>query len=278
MRAPTKTNLVTSPADVSLAVEAAERVVLVHQRVSAVLKAGMTLAQVDKLVAQALADLQSKSCFLGYRVPRTPPFTSHACLSVNDCIVHGTAGSYTKPLERGDLFSIDIGVSYKGWIGDAAWTYAIGEYPSDEAKRLMDAGKESLHEGVKELHPNNTYKAWAERVEHIVEEKYGFHLTLGLGGHGYGRILHQPPYISNSVPGWMGEWPDGSRQCKPGTLVAVEPMLAIGTGHTKQKRGEWPIYTADGSLSVHYEHDVLITEDGPRVLTQGLENLPDVVG
>lgn len=278
MRAPSQSSLVTSPADVSLAAEAAEKVVRVHERVSGELKAGMTLAHVDTLVAGTLAELKCKSCFHGYRVPRTPPFPSHACLSVNDCIVHGTAGAHTQPLERGDLLSVDVGVSYKGWIGDAAWTYAIGEYPSAQARDLMQAGKDSLRSGVKQLHPKHAYLAWAQTVQRIVEIERGFHLTIGLGGHGYGRVLHQPPYISNVVPAWMGEWPDGTRMCRPGTLVAVEPMLAIGTGHTRQKRGEWPIHTADGSLSVHYEHDVLITEDGPRVLTQHLEALPDVVG
>lgn len=84
--------------------------------------------------------------------------------------------------------------------------------------------------------------------------------------------------MSNVVPGSPFEWPDGAEPCRPGTLVAVEPMIAVGTGRTRQARHEWPIFTADGSMSVHYEHDVLITENGPRVLTEGLEALPDEVG
>lgn len=262
--------------DVELAEQAAARVVEVHTRLADWLKRGVTLARIDAFVAESLEDLGCRSCFLGYRVPKSPAFPSHACLSVNECIVHGTAGYLTRPMDDGDVLKIDIGVKYKGWIGDAAWTYVFGD-AGDEVRRLCEAGKESLRRGVLELKPGNTYLAWAQAVQGCVEEEYGFHLVRGLGGHGYGRKLHGPPFIANTVPTMPWEWPDGSRPCEPGTLVAVEPMLAIGTGQTRQARGEWPVFTADGSMSVHYEHDVLITEEGPRVLTAGLEELPDVI-
>ncbi len=263
-------------ADAERAADAAQKVVVVHQRLCEFVREGHTLAAVDSFVAKTLESLGARSCFKGYRAGRLPPFPSHACLSVNECVVHGTAGYYEKPLKRGDLISIDIGVSYRGWIGDAAWTYAIGE-ASDEAKRLMKAGVESLRLGIEQLRPGNTYTEWARTVQGCVEGDYKLHLVRGLGGHGYGRRLHEPPFISNTVPRFPMEWPDGSRECAPGTLVAVEPMIAVGTGETSQARGEWPIFSADGSLAVHYEHDVLITEEGPRVLTAGLDELPQVL-
>ena len=114
-------------------------------------------------------------------------------------------------------------------------------------------------------------------MQRIVEDQYGFHLIRGLGGHGYGRKLHTPPWISNVVPHSMQEWPDGNQLIEPGALVAVEPMIGIGTGEIEQGHTQWPIYTADHSLSVHYEHDVLVTTDGPRILTQGLQNVMDVI-
>ncbi len=263
-----------TPADIDLAAAAARHVVTVHRRLAEFLRAGLTLAKIDEFIATQLSDLGCRSCFLGYRVPRSPPFPSYACLSLNDCLVHGTAGYHTAPMVPGDLLKIDIGVVYRGWIGDAAWTYSFGT-PTPEIRRLMDVGKEALRRGVRELRPGNTYIQWARVVQNYVEVECGFHLARGLGGHGYGRQLHMPPFIANVPPTWAGEWPDAYSPCEPGTLVAVEPMIAIGTGKTLQAARQWPIRTADGSMSVHYEHDVLITDHGPRILTEGLDDLPD---
>lgn len=267
---------VTNPNHVELAYEAAQAVVETHRRLSGWLEVGQTLADIDRFVGQTLESLKCRSCFLGYRVPGLPPFPSHACLSVNECIVHGTAGYYEAPMKPGDVLKIDIGVTHKGWIGDAAWTYVFGE-PTAAVRRLCEVGKESIRRGVETLRPGNTYMDWARAVQGCVEGEARLHLVRGLGGHGYGRKLHGPPFVSNVLPLHHAEWPDGYRACEPGTLLAVEPMLALGTGQTRQEPGKWPIYTADGSLSAHYEHDVLITEEGPRVLTEGLESVRDVI-
>ncbi|RNC81657.1 MAG: type I methionyl aminopeptidase [Phycisphaera sp.] len=266
-----------SASEADLAYESAQKVVETHRRLAGFIKEGMTLAQIDAFVGQTLEDLGCKSCFLGYRVPRSPAFPSHACLSLNECVVHGTAAYTSKPLAPGDLLSIDVGVLNRGWIGDAAWTYAISER-TELAERLMRAGTESISRGVEQLKPGNTLLEWARAVQTCVEKEYGFHLTKGLGGHGYGRKLHGPPFVSNSMPSFPGEWPDSRVVCEPGMLLAVEPMIAVGTGNTKNRSKEWPVFTADGSLSVHYEHDVLVTESGPRVLTEGLQDLPEIVG
>jgi len=265
-----------SKQDAERAYESAQKVVETHRRISAWLEPGQTLAQIDRFIGQTLADLGCRSCFLDYKVPKTPPFPSHACLSVNDCVVHGTSGYYEEPMREGDVLKIDVGVTFRGWIGDAAWTYAFGK-PSDEVRRLMDAGKRSIAEGIRELRPGNRYIDFARVVHRIVEVEMGLHLIRGLGGHGYGRKLHCPPFVANMPPTYPGEWPDADLPCQPDTLVAVEPMIASGTGRIAQRPGTWPIFTADGSQSVHYEHDVLITEDGPRILTHGLESLRDVI-
>jgi len=269
-----------SSADIGYAYDAAQKVVETHRRLSAWLRPGVTLPQVDTFVAKTLEELDCRSCFLRYKPPgsssRLPPFPSHACLSVNDCVVHGTAGSYGKPMQPGDVLKIDIGVRYRGWIGDAAWTYVFGQ-PSPLVKKLTDCGKESLARGVQELRPGNTFLAWAKTVQDIVETKHGFHLVRGLGGHGYGRELHDRPFVSNVVPTYPGEWPEAFEPCRAGTLVAVEPMIAVGTGQTLERPKEWPVYSKDGSLTVHYEHDVYITENGPKVLTEGLEQVRDVI-
>lgn len=273
----TLTPTVATPADAELAYQSAQTVVEVHRRVSAWLKVGVTLGQVDQYVAKTLDDLGCRSCFYRYKPHRSPAFPSHACLSVNDCVVHGTAGSYTRPMKPGDLLKIDIGIIKNGWIGDAGWTYAFKEV-SPEVKRLMDAGKESLRRGVTAMKPGSLLLGWAQEVQEHVEHECGFHLIRGLGGHGYGRKLHGPPYVSNVVPTLPNEWSEAYERWTPGMLVAVEPMVAMGTGQTRTRPNEWPVYTADGSLSVHYEHDVLITDGGPRVLTEGMQQLPDIVG
>lgn len=259
--------------DLDAARLAAEKVVEIHRRLVAFLRAGQTLADIDTFVAKQLEDLGCKSCFLHYRVPRLPPFPSFACLSPNDCIVHGTAGMTTDPLEPGDIISIDIGVLHRGWIGDAAWTYAI-EHADHDSKRLMAAGKESLRRGVAELRPGATFRDWAAAVQQHVQGECGLYLTKGLCGHGIGRKLHLPPNIPNTVE----ECAPVLSPIRPGLLVAVEPMLAVGTGEKREKPNEWPIWTADGSRAVHYEHDVYVSEDGPIVLTEGLVSLPDIVG
>lgn len=267
-----------SSVDTDAAYAAAQCVVTTHRRLAEFLRVGQKLPEVDRFVARTLDELSCRSAFLGYKVAKSPAFPSFACLSVNECIVHGTAGYYPDEMKPGDVLKIDIGVVHKGWIGDAAWTYAFKDYPSEEVKRLMQSGRESLARGVKELRPGNTYLAWARAVQRCVEGEYGFHLVRGLGGHGYGRRLHEAPFISNVVATYPGEWPDAMAACEPGTLVAVEPMIAVGTGEVDQRPRQWPVLTKDGSIAVHYEHDVLITQSGPRVLTEGMETLPDVVG
>ncbi|VAX36972.1 Methionine aminopeptidase, partial [hydrothermal vent metagenome] len=136
---------------------------------------------------------------------------------------------------------------------------------------------EAIRRGVETLRPDNQYIEWARTIQSYTEEECGFHMVRGLGGHGIGRALHGPPFIANIVPDSPFEWPDAAIFPAPGTLIAVEPMIAIGTGATRAVRGQWPIHTADGSMAVHYEHDILITENGPRTLTEGLESLPDVI-
>lgn len=269
--------LVTEEKDIAGATLAARKVVETHERLVAFLRAGQTLAEIDAFVGRTLTELDSISAFKHYRVRGHPPFPSEACLSVNACVVHGTHDMTADPVVAGDLLSIDIGVKHDGWIGDAAWTYVI-EGADETSMRLVESGRESLRLGVDAMKPGRPLVDWARTVQDHVEKKCGFGLVRGLGGHGYGKTLHGPPFISNVVPTYPGEWPDAFRSFRPGMLVAVEPMIAVSTTEIRSEGREWPIYSADGSRSVHHEADVLITEDGPLNLTAGLFDLPDVVG
>lgn len=267
---------VATTAEADLAFQAAQRVVTVHQRLVEFLRVGQTLAEIDAFVGRTLTDLACRSCFMGYKVPRCPPFPSHACLSLNECVVHGTAWYEPRPTRPGDVLKIDIGVSYRGWIGDAAWTYVFG-HRTDLVDRLTRCGKESLRLGIDKLRPGVPYVEWARAVQNHVERDCGFKCIQRWGGHGYGRRLHEPPHLPNTVPLSHLEWPEANEPWTPGTLVAVEPMIAVGTGETVQAKNAWPVFTGDGSLSVHYEHDVLITQSGNQVLTEGLEQLDDLI-
>ena len=269
--------VITAQTDIEGAAAAAECVVETHQRLVEFLAPGQTLAEIDRFVAEVLSSLECRSAFLRYRMKGHPPFASHACLSLNDCVVHGTHDMTTDPVKPGDLLSIDVGVVHHGWIGDAAWTYAIAE-ASDAALALMACGRESLHRGIDALRAGRPLVDWAKTLQSYVEGQCGFHLVRGLGGHGYGRKLHGPPFISNVTPRHPAEWPDAWETFKPGMLLAVEPMIATTSGEIISEGKQWPIYTADGSLSVHYEANILVTDNGPRDLTKGMKELPDVVG
>lgn len=265
------------PHEVDAAYAAAQKVVETHHALVQVMSIGMTLAEIDLEVAKILHRLGCRSCFLHYKPRGMTPFPGHSCLSVNDCIVHGHPGAHKEPMRAGDVLSVDIGVTYKGWIGDAAWTYAFG-HASDENMRLMQCGKDALARGIEKLQVGRPWIDWAREVQTVVEKEYGYHCVRNLGGHGYGKKLHAPPYISNTVPLSPLEWPEANKPAEAGTLVAVEPMVAVGTGQRRESARKWPIFTADGSMSVHYEADILLTDKGPRNLTEGMTDLPDIIG
>ena len=232
--------LLKRPKDKEAAAAAAKCVSDVHFALVDFLAAGQTLAEIDAFVATTLEQMNCKSAFLRYRIPGHPPFPSHSCLSPNDCVVHGTHVMTDKPIVTGDLLSIDIGVTCKGWIGDAAWTYGI-EGVDDEAMRLMRAGRASLQAGVDAMQPGRPLLDWARAVEGCINEA-GFSLVQGLGGHGYGRRLHGPPFISNVVPKRPGEWPDAFRTFEPGLLgmeITAAPM-AIPRWRRSWRLAWWP--------------------------------------
>ena len=183
--------VISRPRDIEGATAAASVVVQVHEQLVGYLEPGLTLADIDAFVGETIKSLHSRSCFLRYRIPGHPPFPSHSCLSVNDCVVHGTHVMNDAQLVEGDILSVDIGVLHKGWIGDAAWTYAIGAV-SEEDLVLLRTGRASLRAGLDAIKPGRPLLDWARAVQQCVEADAGLSLVRGLGGHGYGRSLHGP--------------------------------------------------------------------------------------
>lgn len=284
-----------SSAEADAAHAAAQKVVEIHRRISGYLRHGMTLGQIDTWIGRLLEDLRVQSCFKGYVVAGHPAFPSYACLSVNECVVHGTAGYYRAPLKAGDVLKVDIGVWHTvgkdRWVGDAGWTYVFGQ-PAPQVRRMMECGKRALTRGIAAMQPGRPYLDWAVAVQDTVEKEYGFFCVENWGGHGIGRKvddkskrgLHLPPHLLNHRPLSPDGWAEAGMKWEPGNLVAVEPMIGATTGKTIQKpfefnkrQTDWPVFIADGSLAVHYEHDVLITEKGPWVLTEGMEEIKDTI-
>lgn len=253
---------------------AANKVVEMHKRLAGFIREGQDLADIETFVIKNLEDLKCKSAF--YHYPRgRMKFPSHACYSVNNCIVHGTAVwlmNSNPYLSKGDILKIDIGVLYQGWIGDAGWTYMVGEMTED-GRKLIDAGKAALTRGIPTIKAGSLISDWSVAAQ-SVEKTHGVFMVEKLGGHGVSKKLHDSPFIPNRFSPDQGQ----NDRFAPNTMIAVEPMIAIGTHQIESKRDRWPIYTKDGSNSAHFEHDLFIGESETVVLTKGLDDLPEVVG
>lgn len=220
----------------------------------------MSASELDTL-ARALFEQHGVSpAFLGYTPEGVSyPYPAAVCVSVNDEIVHGI------PLEdiifqEGDIVSIDIGVKYKGLITDGAITVPVGEI-SDEAQKLINITKEALMKGISVAKLGNTVGDIGHAIEEFVKP-YGYGIVKILAGHGVGYSVHEDPYIPN-----YGRAGEGERLVA-GMVLAIEPMLTLGTDEVAVTEDEYTYVTEDGSLSAHFEHTIAITEQGTIILTR----------
>jgi methionyl aminopeptidase len=172
-------------------------------------------------------------------------------------VVHGIPGSYE--LKRGDIISLDVGVTKDGWVADAAITVPVGPI-NPRARELLDATKEALIAGAREVRPGNHLGDISAAVQRHVESQ-GFSIIRSLVGHGIGRDMHEDPQIPN-----YGE-PGKGPELEPGMVLAIEPMVNAGGPDVRVGGDNWAVYSADGSLAAHFEFTVAVTEDGPRILT-----------
>ncbi len=225
----------------------------VLDEVSAFIKPGMTTRQVDDFAAERIRSYDAKSAFLGYR-----GYPCHICLSVNDAVVHGLASE--RELQFGDIVSVDVGVTFKGFIGDTARTVAVGGC-SLAAQRLMDVTERSLYLGIAQARSGNRVVDISVAVQRYVEEN-GYGVVREFVGHGVGRTMHEAPQVPN-----FDEGVKNSPRLKPGMTIAIEPMVNAGRPEVKFLKDGWTVVTIDGSLSAHFEHTVLITGGEPEILT-----------
>jgi len=221
---------------------------------------GMSTFELDTLARALFEQYKVEPAFLNYTPEGVSyPYPAAVCISVNDEVVHGIPLEDIF-LEEGDIVSIDIGVKHKGLITDGAITVAVGEI-SLEAQKLINITKESLMVGIKAAQVGNTVGDIGHAIESFVKP-YGYGVIKILAGHGVGYSVHEDPYIPNYGNPGEGE------KLVPGMVIAIEPMLTLGTDEVAVTEDEYTYVTEDGSLAAHFEHTIAITEHGPVILTK----------
>jgi methionyl aminopeptidase len=213
---------------------------------------GVTTAELDRIAESFIRDHGGRPAFKGYR-----GFPASICPSVNEEVVHAIPGG--TPLKDGDIIGIDVGVEKDGYYGDAAVTLPVGEV-TDEANRLLEVASQALLHGIAQAKPGNR----VGDISHAIQthaERYGFSVVRTLVGHGIGREMHEEPQVPNFGP------PARGPRLMTGQVLAIEPMINVGTHEVVVQPDGWTVVTRDGSLSAHFEHTVAVGENGPEILS-----------
>ncbi len=227
-------------------------------RVAAIV--GVTPHDLDAIAVDVMADHGAVSCYVGYHPAWAPsPYPAVTCISVNDTVVHAIPDG--RPLEPGDLVSIDIACTLDGWAADAAVSFLVPDGTDPESLRLIETTQAALAAGIEEMRPGNRLGDVSAAIG-AVARAAGYGLLAGHTGHGIGRRMHAPPDVPNEGR------PNQGIRLRPGLVLAIEPMLhAGGADEFRYHDDGWGVKTADGSLAAHVEHTVAVTETGPRILT-----------
>ena len=223
------------------------------QTVGNAVEEGITTAELDALAEKYIRSRGGEPNFKNYN-----GFPATACISINNEVIHGIP-SKTRKICAGDIVSVDLGAKFQGYHGDNAATFACGEI-SAEAKRLISVTKDALYEGIKAARTGSRIGDISNAVQRTVEAA-GFSVVRQYVGHGIGTQLHEAPEVPN-----FGTAGRGIRLL-PGMTLAIEPMVNIGSSEVKVLPDGWTVKTKDGSLSAHFEHTVVITSDGPKIMT-----------
>jgi methionyl aminopeptidase len=219
---------------------------------------GISTREIDQYVKKLIEEGGDTPAFLNYKpFGAAYPYPGSICLSVNNEVVHGIGGDYV--LKNGDLLSLDGGIKHKGMISDSALTIPIGEI-TEEEKELLMVTKRALYAGIDAIRPGKYVNDISKAIEKSIPKKYG--IVKILSGHGVGYKVHEEPYVPNYDDGVKGP------KLVPGMVLAIEPMVNLGTDDVTLLDDGYTFVTADGKKSVHFEHTVLVTEEGYEVLTE----------
>lgn len=217
-------------------------------------KVGVVVKDLDKIVRKEYARRGVTPTFLGYG---SPPYPATVCISINEDLVHGIPGD--RVINDGDIVSIDLGATYRGFVGDSAITFQVGT-TTPEAQKLIDVTRESLMRGIKAARPGQRLGAISNAIGTYIESE-GYGVVRQYVGHGVGRKMHEEPQVPNYGPA------DRGPILKRGMVLALEPMVTVGDYATKVLPDNWTVATADGSLCAHFEHTIAITDGEAEVLT-----------
>ncbi|MZQ83351.1 type I methionyl aminopeptidase [Paenibacillus sp. 5J-6] len=241
-----------SEVELDLMREAGRIVAETHRLLARAIRPNITTKELDQIAEEYIRSQGAIPSFKGYN-----GFPGSICASVNEELVHGIPGP--RKLVEGDIISIDIGAQYKGYHGDSAWTYPVGEI-SETAKRLLAVTEQSLYRGIAEAKPDARLYTLSHAIQTCIEDA-GFSVVIEYVGHGIGTDLHEEPQIPNYGV------PDKGPRLKPGMVLAIEPMVVVGERFVQTLEDDWTVVTADRTLCAHFEHTVAITAAGYEILT-----------
>ncbi len=242
-----------TPAEVELMRECNTLVCETHALIAKELKPGVTGKELDRLAESFIRDHQAEPGFKGYQ-----NFPATLCISPNEQVVHGIPND--NPFKEGDVISFDCGVLKNGFYGDAAFTFLLGDV-DPAAVKLCKVTRESLNLGIQAARVGNKVGDISYAIQNYAERLHGYGVVRELVGHGVGRNLHEPPEVPN-----FGRRGKGQR-LKEGMVLAIEPMVNLGTRRIKYHKDGWTVTTKDRKVSAHYEHSVHITRRGPDILS-----------
>lgn len=245
--------IIKTEAEVAMMKSSATLVSKTLTEVAKVLKPGITTLQIDKLCAEFVRDNKAIPSFLNYR-----GYPFNICASINDVVVHGFPNN--EPLKEGDIVSIDMGVILNGWHGDHAYTFILGEV-SEEVLKLVRVTKESLYKGIEKAIAGNRVGDISNAIQDYTEKRNGYGVVRELVGHGLGRSMHEDPQVPN-----YGKRGDG-KKLKENMVLAIEPMINMGTKDVYTEDDGWTVRTRDGKPSVHFEHDVCVKRNKALILS-----------
>ena len=228
---------------------------LALKTVREMMRPGVPTIDLDAAAEEVIRKHGGIPVFKGY--PGAYPFPATLCVSVNEELVHGFPSK--RKLREGDIVSVDCGTQLEGFVGDSAFSIGIGEI-SPKAKRLLEVTEKALYEGIAQMRAGNHTGDVSSAIQRYAEGQ-GFHVTREYTGHGVGRAMHEGPQVPNyGTPG-------KGVVLRPGMTIALEPMLLVGTPHTRVMPDQWTVVSADGSLTAHFEHSVAVTAGEPLILT-----------
>jgi len=241
--------------EVAIMREAGRINALALETVRKMIQPGITTGELDAAAEEVIRSHQAEPTFMGYPGPYPYPATLTVC--VNEELVHGIPGK--RELREGDIVSIDCGTTFKGFIGDSAFSAAVGEI-TPAAQKLLEVTEKSLYEGIKKMRSGNRLGDISAAIQKYVE-KHGYNVPREYSGHGVGRQMHEAPQVPN-----YGR-PGRGLVLRPGMTLAIEPMVLAGTYRTRVLPDQWTVVSADGALTAHHEHTIAVTEGDPLILT-----------